>query len=503
MATPQLIDHTNYSTLLKQSTQGRAGTPDGNIFFDTANNRLEIITAEELPTVNFGSGAEANPLTNAFGITLRALYNFENLRRRTDETLRKFLRGSKGTFRFAGAFAFINGVKLASNDRNKIRQSGWIEYADTQDGQTDVDRIYHGVRSLVDIQATSVPYWALVANTTEATLQAATWTNFNRLGDIDEAVQVLGSTAFGDATAGNFDYTTRTLVVRVRTWQYNAGETTSVASGITEFSGFSAGYGIGESLNPSNAFTLANVYGGAAIAPFSGMSLERLAAPQVESGFNEANGNFRWVLNNTLGGTVQECAAYLDAVSLQDADVDAGAGTYNGKKGRVWYSRNAAGKVVTASIGGEGLFIENLATAEQQNVIFTDDANNTKTYPFFPEVQITVGANAVADSNAFYHVFYVDGAASADFDTTGAVTVNNSVGTPVKGNVAANAVANKISFAYAYDTNTQAGLAAGVDKQVVVLIEGDGGVAQAITYFTITRNTVVAVSCIPPIENNA
>ncbi len=498
-----LITHLNFATTLKQSTSPRGSSPDGNIYFDVANNRIQLIGVDELPTVDFGSGPVTNPLNNDDGITMRALYNFENARRRVDEVLRKYKRGTDGDYRFAGAFSFVNGVKLDGADRNKVRGSGFIEYADTQDGQTDIDRIYHGVLSLVDIQATTVSRWALVTDTSEATLQAATWASFVRTGDINEVVQVYGDTAFGDAGAGDFDYTTRTLIVRVRSWGYNPGETTSVLTGISEFSGFSAGYGVGESINPSNSYALADVYGGAQIAPWTGMSLEKLGAPQVESGFNESNGSFTWVLHNTLGGTVQQCAAYLDALSLQNADIDAGAGTYNGQKGRVWYSRNAAGKVVTASISGAGLFIEGLSIAEKQNVIMTDDAGATKTYPFFPEVQITVGPAAIADTNAWYHVFYANGAGAADFDTAGAVTVNDSAGNPVKGNVAANVSGGKISFAYAYDTNTQAGLAAGVDKPVVVLVEGDGGAAQAITYFTITRSTVVPVTCAPSIDNNA
>lgn len=498
-----LIDHTNYTTTLKQSTNPRGSTPNGNVYFDSANNEIQLIGVDELATVDFGSGPVANPLNNFDGITMRALYNFENSRRRLDENLRKYKRGTDGDYRFAGAFSFVNGVKLDGTDRDKIRASGFIEYADTEDGQTDVDRIYHGVASLVDIQATTIPYWSLVTATDEATLQAATWTDFVREGDINEVVQVFGSTANGDTGAGNFDYTARILVVRVRSWGYNAGETTSVASGISEFSGNSAGYGVGESLNPSNTYALADVFGGSSIAPWSTMTLEKLVTPQTETGFNEADGDFTWVLNNPAGGTVQQCAAYLDALALQTSDIDAGAGSYVGTKGRVWYTRNAAGKVVTSSVGGDGLFIEGLSTAEKQNVIMTDDAGNQKTYPFFPEVQITVGAAAVADTNAWYHVYYADGASTADFDTVGAVTVNDSAGDPVKGNVSTDAVGGKISFAYAYDTNTQAGLAANVDKDIVVLVEGDGGAAQAITFATITRSTVVAITCAPPADNNA
>jgi hypothetical protein len=503
-----LIDETNFNQFLKQSTQGRSGTPDGNIYFDVANNLIELIGVDELATFNHtsmgGGSSDANQLTNFDGITLRGLYNFENQERRVDESLRNFLRGSRGTYRFAGAFDFINGVKLSTvADRNKVRNSGYVEYAATGDGATAIDRIYHGVLSLVDVQSTTQPYYALVANTLEATLQGATWNNFARLGDINEAVQVFGSTANSDAGAGNFDSTTSILVARVRSWQYNAGETTSIATGIAEFSGFSAGYGVGESLNPSNIYSEADVFGGSQISPWTGMSLERLSTPQTETGFNEADGDYTWVLNNTLGGTAQECAAYLDALILQDADVDDGTGSYNGRNGRVWYERNASGKIVTDSVEGEGLFIEGLTTAEQQNVILTDDADDEKTYPFFPEIQITVGAAAVADTNAWYHIFYFDGASTADFDTATAVTVNDKDGNPVKGVVSTDAVANRINFAYSYDTNTQAGLTAATDKPIVVLVEGDGGVAQAITFATITRDTVVPVTCVPATDNNA
>ena len=498
-----LIDHTNYSTTLKQSTNPRGSVPDGNVYFDSANNLLDFITYEDgLTQINFGAGLVPNPLHDADGLTMRAIYNFENARRRVDETLRKYKRGIDGRYRFSGAFNFINGVKIAGTKRSLIRGSGFIEYAAAGDGATTVDRIYHGVASLVDIQASTVPYYALVTATDEATLQAATWNNFVRSGDINEVVQVYGSTANGDSGAGSFDYKTRTLIVRVRSWGYNPGETTSVASGISEFSGNSAGYGVGESLNPQNTYTLANVYGGAKIAPWTGMTLEKLASPQVETGFNEANGNFTWVLNNTGSGTVQQCAAYLDAVSLQSGDIDTGTGTYAGTKGRIWYTRNASGKVVTSSIGGAGLFIEGLSIAEKQNVIMTDNAGAEKTYPFVPSCELTVGTAAASDPNAWYQVFYVDGAAAADFDTAGAVTVKDSSNVDVKG-LCSTATAGKISFAYGYDTNTQAGLSAGVDKGMVAVVEGDGVVAQAITYFTMTRSTVVPVTCAPPLDNNA
>jgi len=376
-----------------------------------------------------------------------------------------------------------------------------VEHNDEATGN-NINRIYHGVRSLNNIEAASVPYFTIVANTTEATLEAATWTDFTRVGPINEAVQVFGDTSNGDTGAGNFDDTLNILVIRVRSFGYFIGETTSLLSGITEMHGFSAGYGIGELDNTANEEDIADVFGGSEISPWDGMSLEKFT-PQTKTGFNEADGDFSWILANTNGGTAQECADYLDALEIQDADIDEGAGTYNGKQGRHWYSYNASGKIVTASISGEGLFIDGLSTAEKQNVILTDDAGDTKTYPFYPSLEINVGAIAPTDSDAFYHLYYEDGSGGLDFDTANAVTVNDDGGSPIKGNVATDETGNVITAGYDYDGNTQAGLSAGIDKAMVCIVEGDGVAAQAITYFTMTRSTVVAVTCAPGAEINA
>jgi len=502
-----LIDHTNFSTTLKQSTAGRGGAVDGNIYFDVANNEIQLIGVDELATIIYpvghpsytdGTTPVANPLSQASGITMRALYNFENTRRRADETLRKYKRGTDGDYRFAGAFSFVNGVKLdvsTVNDRAKIRGSGFIEYAVAGDGATTKDRIYHGVKSLIDIQSGTTSYSTLVTDTAEATLQAATWTNFTRTGPIDEVVQVFGTTANGDTTAGNFDYTARTLVVRTRSWGYNAGETTSVASGITEFSGNSAGYGVGETLNPQNSYDIANVYGGAKIVPWTGMTLTGYTSPTTQTGFVDGSATFTYVLANSAGGTVQQVAAYLDALALQDSDIDSdGLRSYNGKKGRIWYTRDAEGKVVTSA----GLFVGGLTPVEQQKIKMTDNAGGVHVYPYFPSVEISMGTLCRTDPDAWYHVYY-----TSTFDSAGAITVLDASATPVevKGLCSTLPANGVLSFVYDYSGNTQGGLSG--DRACTVEVEGNGIVAQALTEFTIKEQDINAVSCIPFVENNS
>ena len=231
------------------------------------------------------------------------------------------------------------------------------------------------------------------------------------------------------------------------------------------------------------------------------MTLEKLAVPVTKTGFNEADGNFTWVLNNTLGGNLNQCVAFLDALAQTDDDIDSGSVTETfGKRVSTWYTYNPAGQIVTRS-GADalGLFIDNLPISDQQRIVQKDDAGALKTYPFFPEITLSVGSFAAADANAWYHLFYLDGAAGLDYNTPDAVTVNDADGDPVKGLVSSSL---SIVFAYAYDTNNQAGLNAQEDKDVVALCEGDGGATQAKTVFTITRSAQIAVACQPGLETN-
>ena len=332
MAAPTLIDLSNYSTLLKLSTNARGSAPNGNIFFNVASGTIELITLEELATVDLGSGAEANPLTNQTGIFIGAIYAFERASRRTNEFLRQYDSSLSGTFKFAGAYELINGRLFSTtgspvtDDRKKVRGSGWLERG--SDGI--VDKIWFGIRSLGNIESASQPYYQLSAGGAPV--------DFAKAGDIDEAIEVTAPANY--------------LTNKVRTFGYNFDEKTLVDSGITEMSGYSAGFALGESVHlTTGAFALADVYGGAQIAPWTGMTLEKLASAQSEDGFTQGDGKlFTWVLHNNGSGTLNECVAFLDALAQTDNDIDSGALTItNGKRVGTWYTYDAQGRVVTRS----------------------------------------------------------------------------------------------------------------------------------------------------------
>lgn len=502
------IDLSNYATTLVQSSQGRAGIPDGNIFFDVANGRIEIITAEELATVNLtskgGGVSDPNPISNQDGIKMEALYAFERQERRLDETLRQYDYYFTGTFKFGGAYELVNNRKFddangsatssTTDDRAKVRGSGWIE----RNVAGAIGRIYYGVVSLGNIEALSQPYYQLSAGGAPV--------DFAKDGGINEAIQVYGDAGV-DANTTTFD--TRTyLSNKVRTYGYNYDEKILADSGVSEMGGYSSGFALSESVHLTTNTTdmpLASVYNAnpaLQTGVWLNMTLEELDVAQTETGFTTADGNFTWVLNNPNNASLNQCVAYLDAIAQTDNDINAHAiNVTNGKRVGTWYTYNAAGKilpVVGTGAPGEGLFIEGLVGTDKNRVIFTDDAGATKEYPAYSNVAVTVGSGAVADTNAWFHAYFL-----TNFNTAGAVTVQNAQAATVKGNVNASGlrVGNDIVFEFDWVGDTVGGTA-GTNKDIVFECEGDGGVTAAKTVFTLTSAASITASCVPLAESN-
>jgi len=487
-----LIDLSNYSTSLFQASSNTF--TDGNVFFDKAAGTIAFGDSTTYATLNLtthgGGATDPNPLSKQDGLKFEAIYAFENQERRVDVTLRAYDRWTSGSFKFGGAYNFINGrVPATAADRQIIRGSGWNEYA--VDGT--VDKIYFGNKGLSNIQVGSQPYYQLGTFTTAI--------NYAKSGQIDEAVLVYDKVGA--------DNTLNPEVVSVRTYGNNYDrKATNTDLGIAELGGYSTGFAVNESThlttNVGAAHPFTSVWGVDAnsVQGSSGawlnMTLEKLATPVNRAEFAETAGNFTWVVNNPDGSTLDEVVAFLDAIATVTVDIDSGiVSTTIGKDVDVWYTYNAAGQVVTKS-GADtlGLYIYNVPVADQQRVIFTDDAAATKSYQFLVGVEVNVGATAKADANAWYHSF-----GAPAYNSASAITVLNSAVAPVKGLASTADVSNLIKFNFDYDGDTNLGTA-GTNKNCVFLCEGDGGATQAKTLYTITRSTTVSFTCAPGTETN-
>lgn len=486
-----IIDLSNYSSTLYQASSN--AFTDGNVYFDKAAGTIAFGNSTDYPTLDLtghgGGATDANPLSKQDGLKFEAIYAFENQERASDETLRQYDRWTSGSFKFGGAYNFINGRTPATDsDRQLIRGSGWNEY--NADGS--VQKIYFGNKGLSNIEATSQPYYQLGVFTTS--------TDYAKAGQIDEAVLVYEN--------GVSDNRTNPEIVSIRTYGYNYDrKATDIDLGIAELGGYSTGFAVNESTHLTTNTTnmpFTSVWGTDANSPqassgaWANMTLEKLTTAVTRDEFAETAGDFTWVLNNPDSSTLDQCVAFLDAVATVTVDIDSGANTTTiGKDVDTWYTYNAAGQVITKSGADSlGLYIYNVPVADQQRVKFTDDSGATKSYQFLVGVEANVGATAKADANAWYHSFF-----AADYNTASATAVQDSSHVDVKGLASTADGSNLIKYNFDYDADTVGG-AAGTDKNAVFLCEGDGGATQAKTLYTLTRSTTIAFTCAPGVETN-
>lgn len=487
------INLTNYDRFLKLSTNPIGSAPDGNVYFDIALGRLQLIPVSTLatfiitdannPDYTDGTTPIANPLEDNDGIKFEAIYAFENYARSVlSNTLRGQDRFTDADFKNAGAYKFVFDRRFDSTASEAlIRGSGWKEL----DASNVIQRVFFGNRGLSNIEAISQPYYQLG--------QYGAPIDFAKQGQMNECVLVYDIAGSDNRNAVEY--------VSIRTYGKKMDRKSTAELGLTELDNYYGGFALDEDAHLTTNTTdmpFADVYTTQA-GVWVGMELEELDTPTVINGFaGGASGTFTWILRNPNNASLDECVAYLDAIATVDDDINAHAtNTTNGKAVDTWYSYNATGQIVTKSgtnVGG--VYIENVPVADQQRIVFTQDNQTTVTYQFLVGVNINVGATAKADANAWYQVFSL-----ASFNTASPITVQDSTGSDVVGLASASDLSNNIAFGFDYDADTLLGTA-GTDKDVVVLCEGDGGATQAKTVFTLTRTSQISVVCAPTVENN-
>lgn len=537
---------------LQQSTQARSATPDGNVYFNP-DGTFELITSDgdSLPTM---AGSVANELLDEDGVTARALYAFERQERGSDENLRELDAFWEGSFKDAKAYGLINGRSMsvtgAVDDVKKVR--GGFTWKDTAG---KVIRVEHGVQSSGTITGSAAPY---VQNTqfgpttildfpgdidesikvyakaygTPISITATGNIIASTGGELDvfEVGDTIVITASGTGNNGTYTVDTKTdannitvtealaadesanggltliadytsdLYVTTRTWNQVHSRKSMADSSYARVYGFGGSYAVTERPHPYNAsFTHADVWS-AQVAPWTAGDFISLDTPDTIDGFvNEGSGttaDFSFKLTTT-GMSLAQIAAYCDALSIEDADVDShGTNTWNGKQKDTLYYIDLAGKMVFM----QGLYPTEVPVADRTNVILVDDAGDARTYQSVAGGVIVVGDAAAADANCWYHMFYQDPPGADDeFNTLTAITVNDNSGTPIKGLVSG---LTEIPFDFAYSTNTQGTYAGNTERPIVVEVEGDGGATAKKTLGTITNSTSLQFVCSPEAETN-
>jgi hypothetical protein len=360
-----------------------------------------------------------------------------------------------------------NWVPANDATRKLIRTAGWAEK--NTSGVTK--REYAGIISLGSIGGTDQGYYVNGSGSA---------TNFTYDGPVNEAVQI-----YGDASNGNFDYrSSLTLYVREQAKTYASSSLADI--GVTTMS------------YQAYRFPLANAADTKVTQ--SDVTVDAYGVTITWYGTNQSRTigassyNFRVIIDGN-NRTAEQIYMAVQSALRKATDIDAGAGTKTGKITNELL-RFVGDTLYTKLDSTGGVFIDNYQSADINRLVFVDNTNTERTFPYTATLTINFGDNLKNDASAKYWVFFTTNPAG-NMDTANAVLVDDASNADMAGNVSG---ASSIQKTFSYDSNTQGGRTAGTDADITAVGIGLATGQYVRATSTIGRSTGNSISLIAPLE---
>ena len=406
------------------------------------------------------------------GVTGQCLYSWLKEEWKTNDTYIKYPFPMEAIT--PEQFEFINGwLPFDDATRKLLRTAGWTERA----AGGAATRRYMGVVSLGSLGATDQPYFRFGSDTA---------TNFSYQGPVNEAIQI-----FGDASNGDLDYTGGTNLdiycrEQGKTYAYsnNAQIGAATLTYIVYRFPLSNGTDLKISASDGDISTL---------TPWTNISIEYFGTDQLyDVDGDTIDEPYRIILTDSATtATTQEIYEKIQWSLRQDADIDSGAGTVNGK-----VATGLLSFVGDTLVGANGVYISGLNANFLNAVDFYDHNGVVRRYPFVSAGTINFGANA--GSGDFKYWMFFDSTPSGDYGTSDAIIVNDKDGTPITGTYSG----SPVGWTFAYDSNTQGGRTSAQNADVVIVGLGLSGGQFISVAQTISRAAGISTLLAPATERN-
>lgn len=509
-----------------------------DIVFDTTLKQIEVLSTGAIS--NTGSSA-----TN--GVTMQCLYSFAKEEWRTDSALIKFkfpmVAITAEQFELTDGWDFKDAAS-----RSLIRDAGWA--------------VRNTSGNIIEMWANITTLGAFNAGTDQAYYQQSTGgaaTDFGFAGEVNQAIQIV-SDPNGDGAYGDGYDRRAFLKVFLReenklfdSYDLIAEQSPTDEAGLTQMTYRKYALPLSNGVDLKYVETDANI---GSTTPYTDIDIEYL----VGNGFFTTNqgtyalddvvrdGAGRWYICTTAGtadatdfadlGTMagagtavfatyagerqigstyyafkviidgnvdgtgsnalkQEIYEKVQYSLRQNSDIDAGAGTVTGKT-----ADELLVFVGDTLVTEAGVYIDDFNSADTNSITFTDVGGTGRTFPFVAAGNLLFNDNLVSDTNAKYWLFFTNDDAGAnagnDFNTSGAIIIDNNSGVDITGDVSAQ---SSISFDYDYDNNIQrGGGSAGTDVPYTGVAIGLGTAQYVLTTGTLTRSTANSVNFVASLE---
>jgi hypothetical protein len=230
--------------------------------------------------------------------------------------------------------------------------------------------------------------------------------------------------------------------------------------------------------------------------PYTDMSITYYATPQSRT-IGASSYDFDIIIDADVANdgnlpTAEEIYEFVQYSLRQDADIDDGAGTVNGK--------TASGLlqfVGDTLVTSQGVFIDQFSETDINRIEFYDNSGTKRVFPFVAAGSINFNDNLVSDSGAIYRMFFTD-ANGNNFGDSDAIIVQDNDDVDIAGDV----TGSQVQFTFDYDGNTQGGRAAATDAPVTVVAIGLDKAQYVKATGTIGRTNANSISLVASLERN-
>jgi len=411
------------------------------------------------------------------GVTLKAIYSFLKEEWRLDPSLIRYdfpMTPITDEQMQIGVSSRNNGWNWAdTTTRELIRTGGWQEV--NVSGVVTAE--YVGVISLGTLNTGTQVYYQQV--------DGGSTTNFVLEGVVNQAIQVYNFTGPVDTRSY------LKLFAREQGDTYASSQLSDI--GVTTMTyqvyRFPLATGDDIKITTPDIDIDANADGTADVAPYDGMSITFHDTPQSRT-IGTTSYNFGVIINGN-NGTAEQIYEFVQWSLRQTTDIDADSDSLIGRIApellrfvgdtlETLFVQNPDG-------GGGGVFIDNFQTADINRLVFRDNTNTTRTFPFTANLTLNFSTTLQTDTNAIYRVFFTNDDAGDnagnDFATSGATIPRSNLDYITT-------TRERTSNVATLTTSTSHGLAAGN----VVEIEGVGGTGYNGVYVVSTINSATSFS---------
>jgi hypothetical protein len=442
------------------------------------NVGTELVINEPARTIQL---VQAGNLIFKDGVTLQALYSklvdlWATATYQDSPFPMYAIDALSGQFQIGTDGATFSGWAWAdTNTRNALRDGGWSEYDDT--GALLAQ--YAGFVGLGNItpETTVQPYYHIDP--------ADSPSNFPFTDQFNVGVKV-----YGDIANGNFDKRTYAKAF-VREYGKKFKSSVLADTGATGTGANKVNFLISNEDDLKITGLLGAVQATADTAmsgaPYNGITVAYYTANQTRT-IAGVSRNFKIIIEGN-GGTLEQIYAKVQYMLRQGTDINTG-GTDGSKIGKI--QNELLAFVGDTLVTSQSVYIDDVLPADSNRVEFYDDTNTKRVNNYTAAGTLEFNSVLVGAGSSYRLMYTSPPGAGNDYGESGAVTVNDALGTPIAGTIATGV----IPFDFDWNGNTQAGYAIETERPVTLVAIRPGSGKFAVGTGTITQSKGIKISAV-------